>query len=116
KLSRAVRAALDFLYHAQFPMHSSKTLAELNDDLQLFHDNKSNFADLSIRENFNIPKLHNICYYPFFIRLLGVIDNYNTEYKEHLHIDFAKDAHRATNRKDKYLQMTLWLKRKEKIL
>ncbi|KAH9170751.1 hypothetical protein EDB89DRAFT_1853161, partial [Lactarius sanguifluus] len=33
-----------------------------------------------------------------------------------LHIDFAKDAYRATNRKDEYTQMTGWLQRREKIL
>ncbi|KAJ7795959.1 hypothetical protein B0H14DRAFT_3093459 [Mycena olivaceomarginata] len=52
-------------------------------DLRSFHDNKSIFIDLGIRDNFKIPKLHNISHYP-------------------LH--------------DEYLQMTLWLERKEKIL
>lgn len=116
RLVRAVRAALDFLYHAQYPMHSSETLTQLDDDLQRFHDNKSIFIDLGIRDNFNIPKLHNISHYSLSIQLFGTIDNYNTEYTERLHIDFAKDAYRATNRKDEYLQMTLWLERKEKVL
>ncbi|KAJ7161769.1 hypothetical protein C8R43DRAFT_1086546 [Mycena crocata] len=116
RLIRAVRAALDFLYHAQYPIQSTKTLTALNDDLRVFHDNKSIFIDLGIRDNFNIPKLHNISHYPLFIRLFGTVDNYNTEYTERLHIDFAKDAYRATNRKDEYLQMTLWLERKEKVL
>ncbi|KAG1880264.1 hypothetical protein C8R48DRAFT_767066 [Suillus tomentosus] len=39
-----------------------------------------------------------------------------TEYTEHLHIDFTKDAYRATNHKDEFAQMTRWLKRKEKIV
>ncbi|KAJ7694865.1 hypothetical protein B0H17DRAFT_931310 [Mycena rosella] len=115
-LVSTVRAALDFLYHAQYPMQSSETLVELNDNLKSFHANKSIFIDLGIRDNFNIPKLHNISHYSLAIRLFGTLDNYNTEYTEHLHIDFAKDAYRATNRKDEYLQMTLWLERKEKIL
>jgi hypothetical protein len=50
------------------------------------------------------------------IKLYGTTDNYNTEYTERLHIDLAKDAYRATNRKDEYAQMTIWLERKEKIL
>ncbi|KAJ7803565.1 hypothetical protein B0H14DRAFT_3091956 [Mycena olivaceomarginata] len=50
--------------------------------------------------------------YPRF----GTTDNFNTEYTERLHIDFAKDAYRATNHKDEYPQMTQWLERKEKIL
>ncbi|KAJ7301054.1 hypothetical protein DFH08DRAFT_724710, partial [Mycena albidolilacea] len=93
-----------------------KSVDLAGDDLQRFHDNKSIFIDLGIRENFNIPKFHNISHYPMFIKLVGILDNCNTEHTERLHIDFAKDAYRATNCKDEYLQMTLWLERKEKIL
>src|SRR6266851_5128554 len=42
-------------------------------------------------------------------------DNYNTEQSEHLHIDFAKNAYYASNHKDEYPQMTLWLERHEKV-
>ncbi len=42
-------------------------------------------------------------------------DNYNTEQSEHLHIDFAKNAYYASNHKDEYPQMTLWLERREKV-
>jgi hypothetical protein len=38
------------------------------------------------------------------------------EASEHLHIDMAKDAYWATNQKDEYLQMTQWLKCKEKMI
>ncbi|KAG1740645.1 hypothetical protein EDB19DRAFT_1908395 [Suillus lakei] len=38
------------------------------------------------------------------------------EYTERLHIDYAKDAYRATNHKDEFTQMTRWLECKEKIL
>ncbi|KAJ6471532.1 hypothetical protein C8R45DRAFT_1055045 [Mycena sanguinolenta] len=112
----SVRAALDFLYLAQYPMHSSETLTLLHDALALFHANKAIFIELGIRADFNFPKLHNIRHYPLSIKLFGSTDNYNTEYTERLHIDMAKDAYRATNRKDEYTQMTLWLERKEKVL
>ncbi|KAI0684824.1 hypothetical protein BC835DRAFT_1461247 [Cytidiella melzeri] len=49
------------------------------------------------------------------IRLFGTTDNFNTEYTERLHIDFTKDAYRATNKKDGFTQMTVWLERREKI-
>jgi hypothetical protein len=49
------------------------------------------------------------------IKLLGTTDNYNTETTERLHIDLAKDAYRATNKKEYYEQMLLWLERREKI-
>ncbi|KAJ7733721.1 hypothetical protein B0H14DRAFT_3117949 [Mycena olivaceomarginata] len=116
RLIRVVRASLDFLYKSQYPMHSTETLRSLRDDLERFHANKSILFDLDIRQNFNIPKLHNIGHYPMFIRLFGTLDNCNTEQTERLHIDFTKDAYRATNRKDEYLQITVWLERKEKVL
>ncbi|KAJ7201798.1 hypothetical protein GGX14DRAFT_370811 [Mycena pura] len=116
RLVRAVRAILDFLYLSQYPVHTTATLHKLDDALKRFHENKSIFKDLGIREHFNFPKLHNISHQSMFIKLYGTADNYNTEYTERLHIDFAKDAYRASNRKDEYFQMTLWLERKEKIL
>ncbi|KAF7369778.1 hypothetical protein MVEN_00309900 [Mycena venus] len=116
RLIRSVRAALDFLYHSQYPIHSTETISQLNDNLKTFHNNKSIFVDLGIRNHFNFPKLHNISHWPLFIQLFGTLDNHNTEYTERLHINLAKDAYRATNRKDECLQMTLWLERKEKTL
>jgi hypothetical protein len=116
RLVRAVRALLDFLYLAQYQCHTSDTLIRLHDALAVFHNNKAIFTDLGARENFNLPKLHSLTHYMSSISLFGTTDNYNTEQSERLHIDFAKDAYRATNRKDVYTQMTTWLQRREKIL
>lgn len=116
RLVRAVRALLDFLYIAQFPSQSDTTLELLAESLTKFHDNKAIFIELGIRSNFNFPKLHSLQHYVPTIKLFGTTDNYNTETSERLHIDFAKDAYRATNHKDEYPQMTLWLERKEKIV
>ena len=44
-----------------------------------------------------------------------MLDNYNTEYTERLHINLAKDAYCAMNHKDEFSQMTLWLEWKEKV-
>ena len=116
RLVCAVRALLDFLYLAQYQCHTSETTDQLQDALLEFHNHKAIFMDLGVRENFNIPKLHSLTHYVLSIRLFGTTDNYNTEQSERLHIDFAKDAYRATNRKNIYSQMTLWLQRREKIL
>ena len=115
RLVRAVRALLDFIYLAQYPVHSDETHSLLDNALERFHDNKNIFIDLSLRDSFNIPKLHSAKHYTLYIRLYGTLDNCNIEYTERLHIDLAKDAYRATNRKDEYSQMTLWLERREKI-
>jgi len=115
RLIRAMRGLLDFIYLSQLPLHSTCTLKLLDDALQVFHSNKSIFIDLGIRKHFNIPKLHSCTHYASSIRFYGTTDNYNTQYTERLHIDLVKDAYRATNRKDEYLQMTSWLERGEKI-
>ncbi|KAH7917158.1 hypothetical protein BV22DRAFT_1026893, partial [Leucogyrophana mollusca] len=116
RLLKAVRGILDFLYLAQYPCHSSETLTLLEEALDQFHENKEVFIDLGIRTAFNLPKLHSGRHYPLMIQTFGTTDNYNTEYTERLHIDLAKDAYRATNHKNEYPQMTLWLERREKIL
>ncbi|KIK78447.1 hypothetical protein PAXRUDRAFT_325404 [Paxillus rubicundulus Ve08.2h10] len=116
RLVRALRGLLDFLYLTQYPCHTDETLTLLDDALQRFHDNKSIFIDLGIRTQFNLPKLHAYRHYLHMIQQFGTTDNYNTEYTERLHIDLTKDAYRATNHKDEYSQMTLWLERREKMI
>ncbi|KAF7355843.1 hypothetical protein MVEN_00912600 [Mycena venus] len=115
RLLAAVRGILDFVYQAQYPMHTNETLGHLSNALQRFHDNKSIFVDLGVRTDFNLPKLHSCSHYIMYIKLFCTTDNYNTEYTERLHIDLAKDAFRSTNFKDEFPQMTIWLERKEKI-
>ena len=115
RLIRVVRALLDFVYLAQYPIHTDDTLALLEDALDRFHENKSIFVDLGIRNSFNLPKLHFAKHYVELVKLFGTTDNYNTKYTERLHIDLAKHAYAATNFKDEFTQMTIWLERKEKV-
>ncbi|KAF8808923.1 hypothetical protein BYT27DRAFT_7222737 [Phlegmacium glaucopus] len=79
RLVRTVRAVLDFIYLARYPIHTSETLAQMDDALQAFHDNRDIFISLGIRTHFNIPKLHNIGHYLELIELFGTADNFNTE-------------------------------------
>lgn len=112
----AIRSLLDFLYLAQYPIHTSETLQLLHQSLERFHGSKSIFINLGIRKDFNLPKLHSLIHYVDSIKFFGTTDNYNTEYTERLHIDLAKDTYRATNHRDEYAQMTVWLERREKVL
>ena len=116
RLIRATRALLDFLYLAQYPSHTDDTLQYLEEALQTFHENRSIFVDIGICRNFRIPKFHSLLHYTKSIRYFSTTDNYNTKYTECLHIELAKEAYRATNRKEEYPQMTVWLERKEKVL
>ncbi|KAJ3898192.1 hypothetical protein F5879DRAFT_910135 [Lentinula edodes] len=115
-LLAATRALLDFLYLACYSIHSSNTLVSLDESLARFHAKREIFVELNIRENFNFPKLHFLSHYSRAIKYFGTTDNYNTETTERLHIDFAKEAYRASNHKDEYTQMTRWLERREKII
>ncbi|KAJ3712985.1 hypothetical protein DFJ43DRAFT_1008331 [Lentinula guzmanii] len=114
-LLRCLRGLMDFLFLAQYPVHSTTTLQLLSEALSRFHDNKRIFIDLDIRSDFHIPKIHFMNHYVESVKHMGTFDNFNTEYTERLHIDLAKDAYRATNKKDELSQMTKWLERKEKI-
>ena len=107
---------MDFLYLAQYPIHTDSSLELLSDALRRFHTNNGVFIDLGIRSHFNIPKFHFMSHYVELIKYFGTTDNFNTQYTERLHIDLAKDAYAATNHKDEYEQMTTWLDRRERIL
>ncbi|KIL57866.1 hypothetical protein M378DRAFT_87323 [Amanita muscaria Koide BX008] len=116
RLLNAVRGLLDFITISQYPIQSDESLQSLNNALQLFHDNKDVFIDLGIRDHFNIPKLHSCRHYAAAIVLYGTTDNYNTQFTERLHIDFAKQAYKASNAREELFQMTTWMERNEKLL
>ncbi|KAJ7186196.1 hypothetical protein C8R46DRAFT_983014 [Mycena filopes] len=115
KVLTVIKALIDFIYYAQLQSHTNKTLDALQAALDTFHANKQVIVDLKIREHFNIPKFHSLQHYVDAIRRLGSADGYNTESPERLHIDFAKKAYRASNRRDYTEQMALWLQRQEAI-
>ncbi len=115
RLVRATRALLDFMFIAQLPVLSAHHLLSMKKALDAFHCNKQIFVDLGIRDNFNIPKLHSCMHYVASIKLFGTTDNYNTQQTERLHIDYTKEAYRASNMRDEYPQMMSWLERREQI-
>ncbi len=115
RVVRATRAILEFIYYAQFQTHTDDSLDAMQAALDEFHQHKEIFVELDVREHFNIPKVHSMQHYVDMIRSRGSADGYNTELPERLHIDFAKNAYRASNRRDFFKQMTKWLTRQEGI-
>ncbi|KAG0699298.1 hypothetical protein DFH29DRAFT_983570 [Suillus ampliporus] len=112
-VAQAARTIIDFIFYAQFHSHTSQSLEALQSALDEFHRHKEIFVQLEVREDFNIPKMHSMQHYVASIKSWGSADGFNTEFPERLHIDFAKNAYRATNRKDYVAQMTKWLARQE---
>jgi hypothetical protein len=115
KALTACRALLDFIYLAQYSTHDTVTLRYMKDALDLWNKNRSFFVDTLVRDHFNIPKFHSLVHYVESIENFGTTDNYNTEMFERFHIDFAKQGWRASNKRNEFPQMTLWLSRQEKI-
>ncbi|KAL6299809.1 hypothetical protein BKA93DRAFT_888051 [Sparassis latifolia] len=107
-LVRATRSILNFLYLAQYPVHTEETLQALDASLMEYHANKYIFMDLGIRDQFNIPKFHFLEHYARSIRLFGTTDNYNTESTERLHIDFAKDAYQRREKVIHHAKYIVW--------
>ena len=110
----AAKAILDFIYLAQYPSHDDTTLGYMDAALKAFHNARDVFVQTGARDHFNIPKFHSLLHYIESIKDFGTTDNYNTELFERLHIDFAKDGFKASNRRNERPQMILWLDRQEK--
>lgn len=116
RVVRAARAIVDFISYARLESHNEKTLQEMDKAWSAFHENKEVFQDLGIRTEFNIPKVHSMIHYISSIQSHGTLDGYNTESPERLHIEFAKLAYRASNKRDYTVQMARWLDRHDAIL
>ncbi|THU98872.1 hypothetical protein K435DRAFT_660005 [Dendrothele bispora CBS 962.96] len=116
KAVRACRAILDFIYMALYGSHDEETLKYMEDALDEWYKNRDDFLEARVREDFNIPKFHSLLHYVDSIRKFGTTDNYNTELFERLHIDFAKQGWRASNKRNHFPQMIQWLSRQEKVL
>lgn len=111
---KAPISLLHFIYLAQLPYASDRSIRALQAALQAFHRNKHIFVDskdCSCIDFHGIPKFHSLEHYEKLIRSKGSPDGFNTEAPERLHIEFAKRAYRSTNKHEYTIQMVRWLRR-----
>ncbi|KIJ43239.1 hypothetical protein M422DRAFT_170075, partial [Sphaerobolus stellatus SS14] len=113
-------AEMDFIYTAGWKMLVENDLECMTNYSKKLHQHKDAFLQTEDYggwelDHFNIPKVHGWHHYPENIHWLGAPYYYSTEISEKYHIEGAKKAHKATNRKDYLKQMLLWLIRQEKI-
>ncbi|KAJ3765993.1 hypothetical protein FB446DRAFT_654441 [Lentinula raphanica] len=111
----ACRSLLHFIQLAQYPSHDEDTLGYMKKELDTWNKNRDYFIAQGAREHFNIPKFHSLLHYIDSIRWIGTTDNSNTEAFERLHIDFAKEGWRASNKRDFFPQMITFISRQEKV-
>ena len=121
KITKALRALLDFIYIAQYQSHSSDTLGYLESALQGFHNHKVAFWKLGARkgrhsniQHFNIPKLCGFHDYAPSIRQFGSVMQFSTDITEFFHKESTKQPYQATNKRNFMPQMCLILERREK--
>ena len=121
KVTKAIRALLDFIYIAQYQSHSGDTLNYLETALQDFHKNKRIFWQLGARKGkhdsmkyFNIPKLCGFHDYKPSIQQFGTIMQFSTDITEFFHKQSAKEPYRLTNKRDFMTQICIILDRREK--
>lgn len=123
RLMRCLRAFHDFLYICQYRSHTSLTLGYLENALRIFHATKQAFIATGVRKrkdgelmrHFRIPKISAFHMYGRHIREMGSSPQFSTEIIESLHRPMAKDAYRATNRKDYVVQMCRYMDRVERL-
>ena len=114
---QAVQAVTNFIFYSSLRSHTLHTVWALEAALNEFHANKDIFIKLGGQQatHFNIPKIHSMQHYIELIKCFGLVDGFNTESPEWLHIDYAKEAYHASNKKEFITQMTVWLCRQESI-
>lgn len=115
---KAAVALLHFIYLAQLPCQSDRSIKALQTALQQFHKYKHVFVDSAgkICKGFHgIPKFHSLEHYARLILSKGSPDGFSTEAPERLHIEFAKKAFRATNKHEFIVQMIRWLQRQSSL-
>ncbi|TFK35383.1 hypothetical protein BDQ12DRAFT_567084, partial [Crucibulum laeve] len=114
---RAACAVVDFIFYASLHSHTMQSLNALAHALHDFHSYKDVFIQLEARvpAHFSIPKIHSMQHYVNLIKKFGSADGFNTELPERFHIDYAKNAYRASNKKDYTIQMTVWLQHQEAV-
>ncbi|KAF8595491.1 hypothetical protein BDV93DRAFT_574950 [Ceratobasidium sp. AG-I] len=119
ELTQLLRSIVDFIFHAHASSMTDTDLADMERDLELFHELKGLLVIRGFYESDSwfdlIPKLHMLSHYAHSIRALGTPDGYNTEAPEHLHIEYAKEPWRASNKVRPLEQMLKYIQQQEAI-
>jgi hypothetical protein len=115
KSFKALSSFLQFVFLARQSNISDIGIETMKNALETFHQNKDVFlgpAGSGLCSHFkNIPKFHLVQHYMFSITEFGACDGYTTGSTERLHIDYAKEGYRASNKVDPVPQMAKYLQR-----
>jgi hypothetical protein len=120
RVMRCLQSFHDFLYLAQYRSHSTTTLDYLDQSLRVFHSLKRIFIINGARRgkkkksyirHFCIPKLAGLHAYSYHIPRMGTSIQFSTEITETCHQTMAKAPYRASNGRDFFAQMCVFMDR-----
>lgn len=93
------------------PVQNEISLTHAKSLLKAFDVHKNEFKHIP-GCSLNRPKIHAMQHYLDNVREYGVPGNYDTEYTEHQHIQYAKLPYKMTNRRDAEPQMLRFIYRR----
>lgn len=112
---RCVRAFLDFCYLVRRDFHDTKSLEATQEALDRFHQYRSIFIDVGLREDFNLPRQHSLRHYVHLIREYGSPNGICSSITENKHIKAVKEPWRRSNKWEAMRQMLVTNQRMDKL-
>ena len=113
---RVFRAFLEFCYIVRQDIITEKTLLELRDALNRFHQYRAIFVELGIRpDGFALPRQHAMVHYFAAIRAFGAPNGLCSSITESKHIVVVKEPWRCSNQHKALGQMLLTNQRLDKL-
>ncbi|KAG9023690.1 hypothetical protein FS837_005658, partial [Tulasnella sp. UAMH 9824] len=109
------RALMDYVYMAHYPVHTTKTLDEMNDSIRKWHEGKDVFRTTGGRvdekgnpiNHFNVIKLHIAWHASEHIQEKGSLLGQSTDTAERHHPLISKKSFRLTNHRGLYAEQML---------
>ncbi|KAJ1309298.1 hypothetical protein OPQ81_004960 [Rhizoctonia solani] len=121
EFTKLVRSVVDFIHQAHSASMTDRDIDVLQHSLNTLHELKEIMVNpvdgyyKDMKHWDKIAKLHMMEHYAHSICELGTPDGYNTEGPENLHIIYAKEPWRASNKRSPLPQMTKYLQRLDAI-
>ena len=119
---RAMRALLEFIFHAQDLFLYDETVHALHESLREFHHYKSAIihdggrkGKRGIIEHFEIPKLEMLQIIPRSTKLMGAPYQWTSDVTERCHITHVKTPYRMSNKRNFHEQCVRFMDRVEKM-
>jgi hypothetical protein len=112
---RTLRAFFEFCYIARRDVIDTKSLAELEEALDRFHQCSTIFVETGVRTGFNVPRQHFLRHYPALIRAYGAPNGLCSSITESKHIKAVKKPWRRSSRYKALGQMLLTNQRLDKL-